>query len=261
MAERVLAMVLRYTYLHRRSLPRVMEIFFWPLMSLFVWGFVTIYIREIAVPGVVVFLIGSIILWEVLYRSQQAISLTITEEFWVRNILNLFIAPVRSAEIVAAACAVGLIKISLTTSLMVALSLAFYDFNLLGLGFWLAPFFANLLLFGTAVGMITMGLIFRYGRAAEALIWGVPFLLQPLSAVFYPLDVLPDWLAPVALALPSTYSFEGMRQVLDTGTFEWLMLARAFGLGLAWLAAASLYFWWMLETVRRRGYLSRQMSE
>jgi ABC-2 type transport system permease protein len=41
---RIAALLLRYLYLYRRSLPRAMEIFFWPVMDLLVWGFVTVYL-------------------------------------------------------------------------------------------------------------------------------------------------------------------------------------------------------------------------
>ena len=118
-------------------------------------------------------------------------------------------------------------------------------------------FLGNLLLFGWAVGLFTMALIFRYGRAAEALIWGVPFLIQPVSAVFYPVSVLPAWLQKIAYLLPSTYVFEGMRQVLATGVADLSTLGVSFGLNLVYLLLGSLYFSWMLRKVREMGYLSR----
>ena len=68
--------VMRYFFLHRRSVARVMEIFFWPVMNLLVWGFVTHYLKELALPKTVLFLLGSVILWDVLYRSQQGIRIT-----------------------------------------------------------------------------------------------------------------------------------------------------------------------------------------
>jgi ABC-2 type transport system permease protein len=119
------------------------------------------------------------------------------------------------------------------------------------------PFLISLLLFGWAVGMCTMGLILRFGQAAEALIWGVPFLIQPVSAVFYPVDVLPRWLQVVAWALPSTYVFEGMRATLRTGRVDMSYLAAAFGLNLVYLILGAAFFGWMLRQVREKGYLAR----
>ena len=45
------------------------------------------------------FLLGGLIFWDVFYRSTQAITLSLTEEIWVRNLLNVFIAPVRIGEV------------------------------------------------------------------------------------------------------------------------------------------------------------------
>jgi ABC-2 type transport system permease protein len=105
--------------------------------------------------------------------------------------------------------------------------------------------------------MCTMALMIRFGQAAEALAWGVPFLVQPVSAVFYPVDVLPAWLQTIAHLLPSTYVFEGMRAVLQTGSIEISMLLTALALNVVYLALGAVFFGWMLHQARERGYLSR----
>ena len=256
--KRILAIVQRHAYLHRRSPARIMEVFFWPVMDLFVWGYITLYLQELTLSDTVLFFIGAMILWDVLYRSQQAISLSMTEEFWVRNFINLFITPLSIPEFISGLCLVGLIKSAVTTVLLAALALILYQFDLLSMGISLVPFYGNLLLFGWAVGLFTMGIILRFGRAAEALIWGMPFLLQPLSAVFYPVDILPEWVQAVSLCLPSTHVFEGMRHVLESGGINWVAMTEAFGLNLAFMLAGGLFFWLMLRSVRIKGYLARQ---
>lgn len=259
MWRRISAIVLRFSYLHRRSVARNMEIFFWPLMNLLVWGFVSLYLRQFAMPKGVLFLLGGVILWDVLYRAQQGITYAITEEFWAKNIINLFITPISTAELICGLCLVGVIKSLITTCFLGILAWLFYRFNVLQAGPALVPFLANLFLYGWAVGLVTMALIFRYGHAAEALIWGVPFLIQPFSAVFYPVSALPDWLQYVAWALPSTYVFEGMRQVLGEGQAGGLtmLLVKALALNVVYLALGGLYFGWTLEKARQLGYLSR----
>jgi hypothetical protein len=49
--RRVRALVLRYTFLYTRSVPRVAEMFFWPVMDLLVWGFITVYLQRLQSPG------------------------------------------------------------------------------------------------------------------------------------------------------------------------------------------------------------------
>jgi ABC-2 type transport system permease protein len=254
---RVGALVLRHLYLYRRSLTRAGEVVFWPVMELLLWGFLTNYLEEIEVAAPVAYLVGAVILWDVLYRSQQAITLSVTEEIWVRNILNLFISPLTSFELMLATCLVGVIKALMTTLVLGLLAWLFYSFELTAVGPALVPFLGSLLLFGWAVGMCTMGLILRFGQAAEALIWGVPFLLQPISAVFYPVAVLPGWLQAVAWLLPSTHVFEGMRAALRTGEVDPGALGLALGMNLVYLALGAAFFLWMLRQVREKGYLSR----
>jgi len=258
---RISGLLLRNLYLYRRSTARAMEIFFWPVMNLMVWGFLTHYLKKMNLPIAIDYLLGAMILWDLLYRSQQSITLSLTEEFWVKNIMNIFIAPIRTVEMVISMCIMGFIKSIITMSFLTVLAFGFYRFNIFDMGISLIPFFGNLILFGWGLGMFTMSLVLRYGHAAEALIWGVPFLIQPISAVFYPVAVLPFALKIVAFALPSTYIFEGMRSVLNTGTMNPRMLAMAFGMNIVYLIAGGAMFGWTLRLVRRKGYLSRTHIE
>ncbi len=261
MFERIYAIILRFVYLHKRSMPRIMEIMFWPFMNLLVWGFLSVSIEKMTSSTIVSYLIGGIIFWDVLYRSQQSVSLSITDEFWARNIINLFISPLKTYELVTAICFVGLIKSVITTTFMAILAFFIFNFSLLNLGWNLLPFYMNLIIFGWALGMFTMGIIFRYGRAAEALIWGVPFLIQPFTGVFYPISILPAWIQPISYSFPSTYIFEGMRNVIQNNQFDVHLLTNAFLLNIVWMIVCGIFFGFMLNQVREKGYLSRQIIE
>jgi ABC-2 type transport system permease protein len=254
---RISAIMLRHLYLYRRNIARSGEIVFWPVMDLLMWGFLTAYLERHMVSGAVAYLLGAMIFWDVLYRSQQAITLTLTEEIWVRNLLNIFITPISMAELLVAMCGIGVLRTAVSTAFLSLMAYLLYAFDMLAIGFALLPFWINLMLFGWAVGMVTMALVLRFGRAAEALVWGVPFLLQPISAVFYPLDVLPVWMQGVALGLPSTYVFEGMRTVLRSGVVPLDQLALALGMNCVYLLGGAAIFGCMLRQTRQRGYLSR----
>lgn len=257
--RRVGGMALRYAYLYKRSLPRLFEIVFWPIMDLLVWGFLTSYLLESGrgEAGFITFLIGAMIFWDIMYRSQQGVTLPFLEDMWGRSILNVFISPIRPVEMLAATVVVSLVKIAFTVTVLSLLAYGFYSFEMLDMGPYLVPFFANLLVTGWAVGLVTTALIIRWGQAAEALAWGVPFLLQPFSAVFYPVSVLPEWLQPVALAVPPSHVFEGMREVMATGSLSWFHLGWAVVLNLIWLALAALFFRHMVAKARERGLLAK----
>ena len=254
---RISALMLRHLYLYRRNIARTGEIVFWPIMDLLMWGFLMTYLQRMVVPTAVAYFLGAMIFWDILYRSQQAITLSLTEEIWVRNLLNLFITPITLFELLLAMCLLGMLRVIASTAFLSLMAYLLYTFDMLSIGLALVPFVANLLLFGWAVGMGTMALVLRFGHAAEALVWGIPFLLQPISAVYYPLDVLPSWLQTIALLLPSTHVFEGMRTALQTGVVDIRSLLAAFSINLVYLAAGAGIFGWMVQHTRDKGYLSR----
>ena len=89
---------------------------------------------------------------------------------------------------------------------------------------------------GWALGMAICGLILRQGMGAEGLAWTVVFTISPISAVYYPVSILPGWLQHVSWVLPSTYVFEGMRAVLFSETFRVDYLLTAVALDLVYVA-------------------------
>ena len=262
-AVRIYAMVCRYTYLQRRSLPRNLNIIFWPVMELLVWGYVTRYLQRAAEPlaGVIIFLIGAMIFWDLLYRSQQAVSLGIMEDVWTRNLINTLITPLRLWEWMASTFLYGLIKGIVVTVLLAVLAYCLYDFELLRYGWWLGWFALELFWFGWAVGVMTAGLLLRYGYAAEALIWGIPFLIQPFSAVFYPVEVLPAWGRALAAIFPSTYVFEGMRRILTQHALDLRLLFMSTLLNLVYALLGVLTFRALYASSRASGRLARIGTE
>jgi ABC-2 type transport system permease protein len=258
--KRVWVMVLRYVFIYRRSPIRLIEVLFWPTMSLLVWGFITTFLQrstEGDLTRFITFLIGAMICWDILFRAQQGVSLSFLEDVWARNLLNIFCAPVRLSEYVLATFLFGLIRVGMTLMFLCLLAWLLYHFNFFALGVALIPFIANLLMLGLTLGIITIAVVLRFGNGAEPFAWALPFMLQPVSAVFYPVSVLPEAMQKVAWAIPSTYVFEGMREVIRTGTILWDNLAWAAGLNITYLAAAMSLLLHMLHVARDRGLLGK----
>ncbi len=256
-AARVGAMMLRHFYLMRSSWPRLLELIYWPLVQMLMWGFLQTYLNQhsgfIAAAGGT--LIGAILLWDVLIRGQLGLSVSFLEEMWSRNMANLLISPLGPGEFVAALMAMSLIRLVVSIVPVTLLAIWFFGFNLWGLGFGLAAFFANLLLSGWAVGIVVSGLILRNGLGAEGLAWTLMFLILPLCAVFYPVTVLPAFLQPVAWALPPTYVFEGMRAILIDHTFRVDLMVEALVINAGFITVAIFVFLRLVDSARRIGSL------
>jgi ABC-2 type transport system permease protein len=261
MSPRVIfALVLRYLFLYTRTPMRLIELVFWPVVDLMVWGNLTLFLQKNSdenFASFLVFLIGGMILWDVLFRAQQGVAISFLEDVWTRNLLNIFVAPVRTAEYVAATFSVGFLRICVTVTVLSLLAGIGYHFNVFQLQWALLPFFVNLLVFGWSLGMISTALILRWGQAAESLAWAIPFFIQPLVAVFYRVEDLPVWLRPIALAFPATHVFEGMREVLKSGHLSWQHMAWAAVLNVVFMAIAAVIFTWMLQMTKKRGLLTK----
>jgi ABC-2 type transport system permease protein len=242
--HRVLALLLRQYYLLRGSLVRTVEMFFWPVINLLVWGFLSRYLTQQPSSPTMIFvsLLAGAILWEVLLRSQFAVMMGTLEEMWSRNLAQLFIAPLRANDFLIAMMASGFLRTFMILGLCGLLAWGMFDFAIFDLSWNLLAFYGILLMTGWWCGIILSGLLLRYGLAVEWLAWMSGFLLQPLTAVFYPVSVLPNWLQPVAWALPPTYAFEGMRAVMQHGVMPMELLWQGFGLNLLYLLFACWFF-------------------
>src|SRR5207302_3306333 len=179
------------------------------------------------------------------------------EETWTRNLLNLMVTPMKEVEYVAGVALFGMVKLAIGLTVVATTALGFYAFNVTDLGWGLVPVAAILLLVGWVIALFVIALVLRFGTGAEALAWGILFVVMPLSGVFYPIHALPWVLRPVAQALPSTHAFAAGRALFDGRGLLWGELGLAL-LGCVVGGAIVLTFLTrMLSTFRTRGYISR----
>jgi ABC-2 type transport system permease protein len=256
--RRVWGLMYRHLALYRRSWPRVLELMYWPVLQMLVWGFVTAWLAGMqnnAASVTAGVLLGGVLLWEVTLRSQMGFAISFLEEIWSRNLGHIFVAPLRPTELVAGLVAMSMLRTAIGVGPAILLAFLLYGFGIWTLGPVLVLYFAALMAMGWAVALGVTALILRHGAGAEALAWGVLFGLAPFSAVFYPVSVLPGWLQPISFAIPATHVFEGMRAALLDGQLAWDHLAYAFGLNLIWLGLAAWLFMAQFQAARVRGAL------
>lgn len=260
--RRIYGLVLRYWYVIRSSLPRTAELIYWPMVQMLMWGFLQKHLAETtSLAGQAAgLLIGGVLLWDMLVRSQLGFSVAFLEEIWSRNLGHLMMSPLRPFEMIAALMIVSLVKLSVAMVPVTLLAHAFFGFNIVSLGLAFPVFFLNLILTSWTLGLISTGVVIRWGLGAESFAWLAVFVLLPVSCVYYPLSTLPTWLQPLSLMLPPTYVFEGLRSLIKTGTWDGGDMLRALGLNLVYLGLGYWAFRWFLDEARRAGSLV-QMGE
>lgn len=259
---RIWAMVLRYWYLLRRSVPRMIDMVAWPLVDVVMWGFLSQFLAGnssfVAKAGGV--LLAGMFLWDVMSRSQLGVSVGFLEEVWSRHLGHMFVSPLRSYEWLASLMVISIFRTIVGLAPAVVVAMIVYHFSIFDLGLPLAGFIANLMMMGWWLGLLVVAGIMRYGQGAENLAWAAPFVLSPLGAVYYPVSTLPVWLQHVALAMPAAHVFEGMRGVMVDHVFHSGQLIDAALLNLIYLALSSLVFLWAFHGARKRGKIL-QMGE
>jgi len=255
--HRIWAMVLRYWYLLSSSWPRLLELIYWPALQIITWGFLQRYISAnagfFAQAGGT--LVGAVILWDILFRGQLGFSISFLEEMWARNLGNLMMSPLKPIEFLISLMVMSLIRLAIGVIPMTLLAIAFFDFNLYGVGWPLIAFFCNLIFTSWSIGIFVSGLVLRNGLGAESIVWTLMFGVMPLACVYYPVTVLPHWLQVVAWALPPTYVFEGMRALLIDHVFRTDLMFQSLLINAVLFAASFAVFLALLRSARRHGSL------
>lgn len=255
--ERIWALSLRYTYLLRGSWPRMLELAYWPAMQIVLWGFISLFLREQSSLVAQAFgvLLGAVMLWDLMFRGQLGVSVSFFEEMWSRNLGNLFVSPLRPWEMIAALLFMSMVRTLIGMVPASLLTIWFFGFSIYDLGWPLLAFFLNLMAFDWAIGLAVSGLVLRVGLGAETLAWALIFAIAPVSAVYYPVAVLPEWLRAIAWAMPPAYVFEGMRGVMLEGRLALDLLAGASLLNAIYLGAGCLAFLLFFRSGRMNGKL------
>jgi ABC-2 type transport system permease protein len=245
-------------YITARSVEVMVDLPFWSLMTVVVFGFVTRFLASVMDPTVAQYLYLGTLLWEIMRITQYSMSLGALWNVWSRNFSNMFITPLSMAEYVVAQMVSAAAKAIVLFGLIAAIAAFAFDFNLLRMGFPnLVLLFLNLLVFAYSIGVLILGIIFRLGTRIQALAWGLLLIFQPLTAAFFPLQVMPPALQAVALAFPPTYVFEAARAGLSSPEVhtDYMLVA---ALQNAFYFALSMWFFnWMYKRSRQTGQFAR----
>jgi ABC-2 type transport system permease protein len=254
---RIRAVILRHAYEVYHNANHVTYMVYWPVVNIVVWGFFTLYLRhgDRLQPGVISCLLGAVILWGLFNAFQRDMAVGFLEELWSRNLVSLFGSPLSVSEYVTGLIIVTLAKAMIGLIVESLIACFFYHYNIFPMVPALIPFILNLALFALTMGIVITGLIFRYTTKFQAMAWSFAGLLMPLSCVFYPLSSLPGFLRPMASVLPTTHSFEGMREVIARGSFSIVDFKWGLELNMIYLIFAIVFFRWMFESARSRGLL------
>ena len=255
--HRMYALSLRHIYLIKRSLPRILDLIYWPTIQIVLWGFISKFftLHTDLYNHTVGIILSSAILYDFLFRSSISFNMLFLDEIWSRNFTNLFVAPLKVSEIITALTATALLRTLIGIIPAILLATPFFGVSIFTLGPSLILLFLSLYLFGITLGLLVTSGLLRYGPAFENIAWSSLFLLAPLGCVYYPMSILPDWLQVVAEFLPLVYIFEEVRSILLNNVVNYSNIITALKLNLIYFASAVSIFYLAFYGARKKGTL------
>ena len=90
--------------------------------------------------------------------------------------------------------------------------------------------------------LVTSGLL-RYGPSFENIAWASLFFLAPLGCIYYPIDILPNFLQIIAKALPLVHIFEEMRSILINNSVSYVNILKSISISIVYFVFGVIVFY------------------
>ncbi|HKC04572.1 MAG TPA: ABC transporter permease [Patescibacteria group bacterium] len=261
MFNRIKAVLYQEFFVSLRSMEIIMDIVFFPSMTIILFGFLSTYLSGASSSFIGNSVLMGMLLWQIIFITQYSVSVGSLWNIWSRNLSNMFVSPLDIKEYIFAHVLSGSIKalfVFLTTSVI---CIFIFHFNIFSIGLLnLSLFYINFVLFAFSIGIAILGLIFCFGTRIQAFAWGLVPMFQPLTAALYPVSVLPTPLREIAYIFPPTYVFEAAREALKSGITDWHLLTTAFLINIIYVILGIFFFRLMFKKSRESGQFARNES-
>ena len=255
--NRIFGLFLRHFFLIKGSLPRILDLIYWPTIQIILWGFISKFFSTYSdyYNNTVGVILTCAILYDFLFRSSISFNMLFLEEIWSRNFTNLFIAPLKISEIITSLVATALIRTLIGLVPAILITSPLFGISILELGIPLFFLFLSLYIFGITLGLFVSSGLLRYGPAFENIAWSSLFLLAPLGCIYYPIEILPEVFQNIARGLPLVYIFEEARSILVTNVVNYENIKNAFMLNSLYLFLGIFLFYYSFAQARKKGSL------
>lgn len=255
--KRIFAIVLRNIYSFRRNYDRLFDAFYWSSMDIIIWGLTSSYIMKLSThsTNIILLVISGITFWLIVTRAQYETNVSLLDDIWSRNLINIFVSPLKFSEWIIAVVIIGVMKALITFFMAILVSFIMYKIQIFSYGFYLVPFVLSLLMTGWWVSFFITGTILRYGTNVQTFAWTLVYLLAPFSGIYYPITNLPLWIQYISKILPTTYVFDGIRSIVLHGTVNPENLIISFALNSIYLVLGILYLRRSYVALLQRGMM------
>jgi ABC-2 type transport system permease protein len=255
--HKIYGLSLRHIYLIKSSFPRILDLIYWPSIQIFLWGFISKFFTANSeyysnTAGVI---LTAAILYDFLFRASISYNMMFLEEIWSRNFTNLFIAPIKISEIIAALTLTAILRTLIGLVPAALLAIPLFGVSVFSLGLPLLFLLLSLYIFGITLGLLVTSGLIRFGPSFENIAWASLFFLAPLGCIYYPIEILPPWLQLISKGLPLVHIFEEMRNILINNTVNYFQIIKAISISSLYFVLGVIIFYLSYYGARIRGTL------
>ena len=255
--NKVYGLSLRHFYLIRSSFPRILDLIYWPSIQIFLWGFISKFFTMSSsyYNNTVGVILSAAILYDFLFRSSISYNMMFLEEIWSRNFTNLFISPIKIKEIIAALTLTAIVRTLIGMVPAAVLAIPVFGVSIFKIGVPLILLLISLYIFGITLGLLVTSGLIRYGPSFENIAWASLFFLAPLGCIYYPIEILPEWLQIIAKMLPLVHIFEEMRNILISDIISYSSILIAITISFIYFVFGIIIFYVSYYGAKIRGTL------
>ncbi len=255
--NKIYALSLRHIYLIKGSFPRILDLIYWPTIQIFLWGFISKFftLNSTYYENTVGIILSAAILYDFLFRSSISYNMMFLEEIWSRNFTNLFIAPIKIREIIAALTFTAIFRTLIGLVPAAFLAIPLFGVSIFKIGLPLIFLLISLYIFGVTLGLLVTSGLIRFGPSFENIAWASLFFLAPLGCIYYPIEILPEWLQLIAKLLPLVHLFEEMRSILIENLVNYSAVLKACVISLVYFIIGIIVFYCSYNGAKLRGTL------
>ena len=255
--NKIYGLSLRHIYLIKGSFPRILDLIYWPSIQVFLWGFISKFFTMSSeyYSNTVGIILTAAILYDFLFRASISYNMMFLEEIWSRNFTNLFIAPIKIREIIAALTLTAILRTCIGLVPAALLAIPLFGVSILKLGIPLLFLLISLYIFGISLGLLVTSGLIRFGPSFENIAWASLFFLAPLGCIYYPIEILPGWLQLISKVLPLVHIFEAMRDILINDIVNYSQIIKSIIISIFYFILGVSVFYISYFGARERGTL------
>ena len=255
--HKIYGLSLRHIYLIKSSFPRILDLIYWPSIQVFLWGFISEFFTASSTyySNTIGIILTAAILYDFLFRTSISYNMMFLEEIWSRNFTNLFIAPIKISEIIAALTMTAIFRTLIGLVPAVLLAIPLFGISIFKLGVPLIFLLIALYVFGISLGLLVTAGLLRFGPSFENIAWASLFFLALLGCIYYPIEILPNVLQIIAKGLPLVHIFEEMRSILVNQTVNLIEIFKGIIISIIYLFLGIVVFYVSYYGAKKRGTL------